>query len=106
MARREGVRRVCVHAFMDGRGTSRGAGVRYMEEREKLRAQKSSADGMHAQVATVIGRYFAMDRDKRWDRVARAYAAMVRGEGLKATSGVAAVQQSYSKNVGDEFIEP
>src|SRR5205823_8585774 len=75
-------------------------------DRVNLRAQKSSADGMHAQVATVIGRYFAMDRDKRWDRVARAYAAMVRGEGLKAQSGAEAVKQSYARNVGDEFIEP
>jgi len=106
MARREGVRRVFVHAFMDGRDTSPSAGLRYMEELEKLLAQKSGADGMRAQVATVIGRYFAMDRDKRWDRVARAYAAMVRGEGLEAASGVEAVKQSYARNVGDEFIEP
>src|SRR6266702_3925541 len=75
-------------------------------EVEKLLAQKSSADGLHAQVATVSGRYYAMDRDKRWDRVARAYHAMVLGEGLRASSGVEAVQQSYAKNVGDEFIEP
>src|SRR5436853_3666011 len=56
MARREGVRRVFVHAFMDGRDTSPSAGVRYMEALEKMLAQKSTADGMHAQVATVIGR--------------------------------------------------
>ena len=106
MARREGVRRVFVHAFMDGRDTSPSAGVRYMEALEKMLARKSTADGMQAQVATVVGRYYAMDRDKRWDRVARAYAAMVRGEGLRASSGVEAVQQSYAKQVGDEFIEP
>jgi 2,3-bisphosphoglycerate-independent phosphoglycerate mutase len=106
MARREGVKRLFVHAFMDGRDTSPSAGIRYMEELEKLLAKKSSADGMHAQVATVSGRYYAMDRDKRWDRVRRAYAAMVLGEGLRARSGVEGVQQSYGKNVGDEFIEP
>jgi len=106
MARREGVRRLFVHAFTDGRDTSPSAGVRYLDDLEKLLAQKSSADGLHAQVATVCGRYFAMDRDKRWDRVARAYGAMVLGEGLRATSGVEAVKQSYAKNVGDEFIEP
>src|SRR5438067_11741358 len=66
MARREGVERVFVHAFMDGRDTSPSAGIRYIDELEKLLAQKSSADGMHAQVATVMGRYYAMDRDKRW----------------------------------------
>ncbi|HYR18663.1 MAG TPA: 2,3-bisphosphoglycerate-independent phosphoglycerate mutase [Myxococcales bacterium] len=106
MARREGVKRLFVHAFTDGRDTSPGAGVRYLDELEKLLAQKSSADGLHAQVATVSGRYYAMDRDKRWDRVARAYDAMVLGEGLRAPSAVEAVKQSYAKNVGDEFIEP
>src|SRR6267143_1479907 len=68
MARREGVKRLFVHAFTDGRDTSPGAGVRYLDELEKLLAQKSSADGLHAQVATVSGRYYAMDRDKRWDK--------------------------------------
>ncbi|HYV68181.1 MAG TPA: 2,3-bisphosphoglycerate-independent phosphoglycerate mutase, partial [Myxococcales bacterium] len=106
MARREGVKRLFVHAFTDGRDTSPSAGVRYLEELEKLLAQKSSAGGMLGQVATVSGRYYAMDRDKRWERVARAYAAMVAGEGLKAPSGVDAVKQSYARKVGDEFIEP
>ena len=106
MARREGVRRVFLHAFMDGRDTSPSGGAGYVAELEKVLAQKSTADGMHAQIATVIGRYYAMDRDKRWDRVARAYAAMVRGEGLRASSGVEAVKQSYAKKVTDEFIEP
>src|ERR671925_328684 len=94
MARREGVRRVFLHAFMDGRDTRPSGGAGYVAELEKVLAQKSTADGMHAQIATVIGRYYAMDRDKRWDRVARAYAAMVRGEGLKAQTGVEAMQQS------------
>src|SRR5439155_23054992 len=106
MPGREGVRRVFVNAVMDGLDKSPSAGVRYMEALEKMLERKSTADGMQAQVATVVGRYYAMDRDKRWDRVARAYAAMVRGEGLRASSGVEAVQQSYAKNVGDEFIEP
>ena len=106
MARREGVRHLFVHAFTDGRDTSPSAGVRYLEEVETLLAQKSSAGGMQGQVSTVTGRYYAMDRDKRWDRVARAYAAMVLGDGLKAPSGVEAVKQSYARKVGDEFIEP
>src|SRR5881275_1215774 len=106
MARREGVRHLCVHAFTDGRDTSPSAGVRYVEQLQSVLAEHSSSDGMHAEVATVCGRYYAMDRDKRWDRVARAYAALVRGEGLRARSGVEAVRQSYAKKVGDEFIEP
>jgi 2,3-bisphosphoglycerate-independent phosphoglycerate mutase len=106
MARREGVRHLSVHAFTDGRDTSPTAGAAYVEKLEAVLAEKSSAGGMHGEVATVSGRYYAMDRDKRWDRVARAYAAMVRGEGHKATSGVAAVRESYGKKVTDEFIEP
>jgi 2,3-bisphosphoglycerate-independent phosphoglycerate mutase len=106
MARREGVRHLCVHAFTDGRDTSPSAGAGYVEKLEAVLAEKSSSDGMHGEVATVSGRYYAMDRDKRWDRVARAYAALVRGEGLKAGSGALAVRQSYAKKVGDEFIEP
>jgi 2,3-bisphosphoglycerate-independent phosphoglycerate mutase len=61
---------------------------------------------MQAQVASVIGRYWAMDRDKRWDRVGRAYRALVRGEGMRAASGVEAVAAAYARNEGDEFIQP
>src|SRR5438874_345042 len=106
MARREGVRNLCVHAFTDGRDTSPTAGAGYVEKLEAVLAEKSSADGMRGEVATVSGRYYAMDRDKRWDRVARAYAAMVRGEGLRARSGVEGVRTSYEKKITDEFIEP
>ena len=106
MARREGVRHLCMHAFTDGRDTSPTAGAGYVEKLEAVLAEKSSADGMRGEVATVSGRYYAMDRDKRWDRVARAYAAMVRGEGLRARSGVEGVRTSYEKKITDEFIEP
>jgi 2,3-bisphosphoglycerate-independent phosphoglycerate mutase len=102
MARREGVQRVFVHAFTDGRDTSPSSGVRFIEDLEKYLSQQP----MVAQVATVIGRYYAMDRDKRWDRVKRAYEAMVYGEGHKAASGVQAVKESYARNEGDEFIQP
>ena len=106
MAKREGVKKVFVHAFTDGRDTSPSSGVRFVQQLEEYLSRQSSADGMKAQVATVSGRYFAMDRDKRWDRVERAFKAMVRGEGLKAKSGVDAVKESYARKEGDEFIEP
>src|SRR5438067_4437907 len=105
MARREGVRHLCLHAFTDGRDTSPTAGAGYVEKLEAVLVEKSSADGMRGEVATVGGRYYAMDRDKRWDRVARAHAAMVRGEGLRARSGVEGVRTSYEKKITDEFIE-
>ena len=106
LARREGVKRVFVHAFTDGRDCSPTSGAGFVSELEKFLAQQSSADGLQAQVATVSGRYFAMDRDKRWDRVQRAYAALVRGEGRKAASATAAVQESYARDETDEFIQP
>src|SRR5438067_13434934 len=80
MARRENVRRVFVHAFTDGRDTWPNSGAGFLEQLESFLSRESSAEGMHAQVATVSGRYYAMDRDKRWDRIRRAYDAMVRGE--------------------------
>jgi 2,3-bisphosphoglycerate-independent phosphoglycerate mutase len=106
MARREGVKKVFVHAFTDGRDTSPSSGKGFIEQLEQFLARISSADGMQAQVASVIGRYWAMDRDKRWDRVGRAYRALVRGEGMRAASGVEAVAAAYARNEGDEFIQP
>lgn len=109
MARREGVARVHIHAFTDGRDTSPSSGIGFIERLEKLCAEQSRpgpGGGMQADVATVIGRFYAMDRDKRWDRIHRAYQAMVRGEGRKAASAAQAVRESYARNEGDEFIEP
>jgi 2,3-bisphosphoglycerate-independent phosphoglycerate mutase len=106
MARREGVKKVFVHAFTDGRDTSPSSGKGFIEQLEQFLARVSAADGMQAQLASVIGRYWAMDRDQRWDRVGRAYRAMVRGEGLRAASGVEAVAAAYARNEGDEFIQP
>jgi 2,3-bisphosphoglycerate-independent phosphoglycerate mutase len=101
LARREGVPRAFVHAFMDGRDTPPKAGLEYMAQLEKrLR------DTGYGKVATVIGRYYAMDRDKRWDRVEKAYAATVRGEGARAPSGVSAMEQSYAHGENDEFVKP
>jgi len=72
-----------------------------------LQARAREIGGEHAaKVATVSGRYYAMDRDNRWDRTGMTYFAMTRGEGQRASSAVAAIQQSYDKGVTDEFIIP
>jgi 2,3-bisphosphoglycerate-independent phosphoglycerate mutase len=101
MARREHVTDVCVHCFMDGRDTPPESGAGFIEalQREIRRV------GL-GRIATVCGRYYAMDRDKRWDRIERARSAMVEGRGEKNTDPVAAVTRSYERGVTDEFIEP
>jgi 2,3-bisphosphoglycerate-independent phosphoglycerate mutase len=83
---------VIVHAFTDGRDTSPTGGAGYLE-------------GIPG-IATVCGRYYAMDRDRRWDRVTRAYDAIVHGQGMVVDDPVAAVRESYQRGVTDEFIEP
>ena len=100
LAKRNGVE-VCVHAFMDGRDTPPQSGANYLEQLETEMTRLE-----HGRLATVIGRYFAMDRDNRWDRVQRAWQAMTLGEGHPADSGVAAIQSAYASGQTDEFIEP
>jgi len=98
------VERVYIHAFTDGRDTSPFGGLEYMKE---LVAQASEIGGAHpARVATISGRYYAMDRDNRWDRIAKTYFTMTRAEGRQASDPVAAIQRSYDENVTDEFIVP
>jgi 2,3-bisphosphoglycerate-independent phosphoglycerate mutase len=98
LARREGVEDVVVHAFTDGRDTAPDSGVRHVAEVE-------SWDG--ARVATVSGRYYAMDRDKRWDRTELAFNAIVKGDAeFSAESGEEAVRQAYERGETDEFIKP
>jgi 2,3-bisphosphoglycerate-independent phosphoglycerate mutase len=92
--RQEWVERTWIHAFTDGRDVSPISSVR------DLAALPT------AQIATVAGRYYAMDRDSRWERTDRAVAALLDGEGAHATSAIAAVEASYAKGVTDEFIEP
>ena len=101
LARREGVARCLVHAFMDGRDTPPRSGAGFMRQLE----QRLAATG-YGRVATVHGRFYAMDRDKRWDRVAQAWSALVRGEGCRAGSGLAAVEASHARDETDEFIKP
>jgi 2,3-bisphosphoglycerate-independent phosphoglycerate mutase len=101
LARREGVPRTFVHAFMDGRDTPPRSGLGYLAG-----VEKRLRDRGYGKVATVCGRYYAMDRDKRWDRVGLAHAALVKGEGFRASSGVAAMEESYARGDGDEFVKP
>lgn len=100
-AKEQGMKRVFVHCFMDGRDTSPQSGIGFIRQ---LRAKMREV-GV-GKIATVIGRYWAMDRDKRWERVERAYRAMVYGEGMQFHSPEEAVLDSYMRGVTDEFIEP
>lgn len=101
MAKDRGLKDVYVHAFMDGRDTPPESGLGYLEQVERKCAELSCG-----RIASVSGRYYAMDRDKRWERVERAFGAIALGSGIKATSAVAAVRASYEKGLTDEFIEP
>jgi len=98
------VERVYVHSFTDGRDTSPTGGIEFMK---LLQDRAREIGGEYAaKVATVSGRYYAMDRDNRWDRTGMTYFAMTRGEGQRASSAVTAIQQSYDQGVTDEFILP
>ena len=101
MAKREGLKKVYVHCFLDGRDTPPASGKGYVEQL----VDKMKEIGV-GQVATVMGRYYAMDRDNRWDRVELAYNAMVKGEGAEAACGICAVQNSYDNGKNDEFVVP
>jgi len=101
MAKQQGVEQVFVHCFLDGRDTPPESGAGFIEQLQKEMRQIGVG-----KIASVSGRYYAMDRDKRWDRIERAFGAMVLGNGEKATDPVAAVRRSYERGVTDEFIEP
>lgn len=92
---------VCLHAFLDGRDTPPKSGLASIRH-----ANNALADLPGATLATVCGRYHAMDRDKRWDRVSRAYDLLVDGDGGHADDAVAAVEASYAADITDEFVEP
>ncbi len=101
MAREQEVGHVFIHCFMDGRDTPPESGAGFIEQIEKeLRLIGTG------RIASVSGRYYAMDRDKRWERVERAFGAMVLGKGEKSTSALDAVKRSYEKGITDEFTEP
>lgn len=96
----EGLTTVFIHAFTDGRDTDPKSGLQFITELEEY-LQTSVG-----KIATVIGRYFAMDRDNRWERIKLAYDAMVRGEGQKSRNVMKAISESYQQNITDEFIKP
>jgi 2,3-bisphosphoglycerate-independent phosphoglycerate mutase len=100
VCKQEGLDQVYIHAFTDGRDTDPKSGLGFIRE---LREHLNNTIG---RIATVSGRYYAMDRDKRWERVRLAYDALVRGTGEKATDALAAVEQAYAAGITDEFIRP
>ncbi len=101
MAKEQGIKKVYVHAFLDGRDVPPSSGKHYVEQLQAKMQQLGVG-----QIATVIGRFYAMDRDKRWERLQRAYDAMVCGEAPYAADAAEAVQASYDAGITDEFMEP
>ncbi len=100
LASEQGVPKIAIHAFTDGRDTDPKSGYGFLADLQQFIQDKNT------QIASVTGRYFAMDRDKRWDRVKIAYDAMVHGKGNMSSDILAAVKQSYTDQVTDEFIKP
>ena len=101
LAKREGLSKVYVHCFMDGRDTPPDSGLSYVKELEAKMAEIGVGE-----IATISGRYYAMDRDKNYDRTKKAYDALTKSEGVKASSAVGAMEASYAEKVYDEFIVP
>ncbi|OYQ33144.1 phosphoglycerate mutase (2,3-diphosphoglycerate-independent) [Flavobacterium cyanobacteriorum] len=95
-----GLQEVFIHAFTDGRDVDPKSGVFFVSELE------NHIKNTHAKLASVVGRYYAMDRDKRWERVKLAYDLLVNGLGIPSTNAVDSIQESYKEGVTDEFIEP
>lgn len=100
LAHEAGVARIAIHAFTDGRDTDPKSGLGFMQE---LQAHLDEKSGF---ISTVIGRYYAMDRDKRWDRVHLAYNALIHGEGEHTLNPIQALEKSYENGITDEFIKP
>ena len=101
LAKKNGLSKVYVHAFLDGRDTPPASGKDFVAQVEEKMAEIGVG-----KIASLSGRYYAMDRDNNWDRVKKAYDSLVKGEGNKATSAVAAMEDSYAQDVTDEFVLP
>lgn len=101
MAIASGIKNIYIHAFMDGRDTPPTSGIDYIRGLESFLKDKTNV-----KIATVSGRYWAMDRDKRWERIEKAYRAIVHGDGRRVYSAIEAIEESYKKNETDEFITP
>jgi 2,3-bisphosphoglycerate-independent phosphoglycerate mutase len=100
LAKQYGVENTFIHCFMDGRDTDPKSGKGFIEQLSAHCAQSAG------KIASIVGRFYAMDRDKRWERVKVAYDLLVKGEGKQSTDMVAAMQESYDEGVTDEFIKP
>lgn len=100
-AKRKDFEDVYVHCFLDGRDTPPASGEGYIAQLEEKMREKEVG-----KIASISGRFYSMDRDKRWDRVEKAYNALVKGEGEKATSAISAIESSYQQEVFDEFVLP
>ncbi len=101
MAKQRGLTRVYIHCFLDGRDTPPRSAIDYLTA-----LQQKITEIDCGRIATLIGRYYAMDRDKRWERTKRAYDLLVHGEGEPTTDPVSAIKKSYERGITDEFIEP
>ncbi len=101
MAKRRDFEDVYVHCFLDGRDTPPTSGEGYLAKLQEKMQEKGIG-----KIATIAGRFYAMDRDKRWQRIEKAYRAMVKGEGITAANPIKAIEDSYQKEVFDEFVEP
>lgn len=101
LAKRKDFEDVYVHCFLDGRDTPPASGENYIAKLEEKMKEKGIG-----KIASISGRFYAMDRDKRWQRVQKAYDALVNGIGNKATTALSAIESSYQKEVFDEFVEP
>ncbi len=100
MAAESGISNSYIHVFTDGRDRDPNSGLQHIKDLEQEIA------GTGARIASLTGRYFAMDRDKRWDRISRAWKLLVQGKGLSGNSAVEIIEESYANNITDEFIEP
>ena len=100
LCKKESLQNVFIHAFTDGRDCDPKSGLGFIKDLQKY------LDKSVGKIATISGRYYAMDRDKRWERIKLAYDALVNGNGEKATDAAQAIETSYKKNVTDEFIKP
>lgn len=104
---KEGIGKILIHCFTDGRDSPPDSGLGYIEQiEERIAKQEAGSRKQEIKIATVMGRFYAMDRDKRWDRVEKAYSAIVDGIGEHASSAVQTMEDSYKKGITDEFIVP
>lgn len=101
MAKQHGVETVFIHCFLDGRDTPPKSGAQYVASLQRKMAEIGCGE-----IANVVGRYYAMDRDKRWERTQRAYDLLTKAIGLRANDPLTAINESYARGVTDEFVEP